>query len=530
MSRSVRAVVCAAALLVAAGVSAASAATTQDSGGPPAGMDAHVRRVMEAFEVPGVGLAIVKDGEVVVARGFGVRTLGESSPVDADTRFGIASNTKAFTATAIGILVEDGVLEWDAPVVTYLPWFQMWDPWVTREITVRDLLVHRSGLGLGQGDLLAWPPSDRSREEIARAVRYLEPATSFRSTYAYDNVLFHVAGLVVEAASGQTWEEFVTERIIQPLGMDDTHVTGIAIFEGEDVATPHARVEGTVRPIKPFGSTNTNAAYGINSTPADMARWLIAQLDSGRVEGADPLFTPATTRQLWRPVTPMRIGTPAPELAVLRPNFRGYALGFVVQDYRGHKVVTHSGWLPGHVSRLMLVPDMKLGLMVQLNQESSPAYNAITYWILDQYMGADDTDWVAGYEAVEERNEARLAKERDAIEASRDADSGPSLPLSRYAGTYTDAWYGDVLIEEDDVGLVIRFSRTPLLSGNLEHWNYDTFVARWYDREVRADAFVTFVLAPTGAIEAATLRWVDPATDFSYDFHDLHLKPAPERR
>ena len=511
---------------IAAGPTPAVAASLQDPMAPPPDLDAHVERVLEAFEVPGTGVAIVRDGQVVLARGYGVRTIGQPAPVDAHTRFGIASNTKAFTATSLGLLVEEGKLEWDAPVVTYLPWFQMWDPWVTREITVRDLLVHRSGLGLGQGDLLGWPPSDLTREEIVHAVRYLKPVTSFRSAYAYDNILYHVAALVIEEVSGQTWEEFVRGRIVEPLGMTETKVTRASTREGGNVATPHARVEGNVRPVKPFDASNTNAAGGINSTPADMAKWLIVQLDSGRVVGADPLFPPATTRQLWRAVTPMPIGDPAPELAVLRPNFRGYGLGFVIQDYRGHKVVTHTGGLPGYVSRLMMVPNMKLGIVVLTNQEAGAAFQAITYHILDYYMGTPDVDWVAAYEAVLVRRDQRLAAMREENTASRDADSRPSLPLSGYAGTYTDPWYGDVIVAQEGDDLTLRFSHTESLVGALEHWQYDTFIARWYDRELRADAYITFVLGADGAIEEAKMRWVDPATDFSYDFHDLSLKPA----
>ncbi len=271
-------------------------------------LDAWVERAREIFEVPGIGVTIVKDGEVVLAKGYGVRRLGEPDPVDERSRFGIASNTKAFTATALGLLVEEGKLEWDGHVIDYLPWFRMWDPWVTREITVRDLLVHRSGLGLGQGDLLYWPESNVTRKEIVEAVRHLEPATSFRSAYAYDNILYHVAALVIEEVSGFTWEDFVRSRIIEPLGMEDTRVTRASTVEEGNVATPHARIEGVVRPVAPLTATATNAAGGINSTAADMAKWLIVQLDSGRVAGADLLFSPRTTRELWSPVTPMPIG------------------------------------------------------------------------------------------------------------------------------------------------------------------------------------------------------------------------------
>ena len=261
-------------------------ALAQEAPGDPLGgvpdLDAWVERALETFEVPGVAVTIVKDGEVVLARGYGVRHIGESTPVDERTRFGIASNTKAFTATALGLLVEDGLLEWDESVIDYLPWFRMWDPWVTRELTVRDLLVHRSGLGLGQGDLLYWPESNFTRREIVEAVRHLEPVTSFRSAYAYDNILYHVAALVIEEVSGLTWEDFVQSRIIEPLGMEDTRVTRASTLEEGNVATPHARIEGTVRPVVPLAATATNAAGGINSTAADMAKWLIVQLDSGR--------------------------------------------------------------------------------------------------------------------------------------------------------------------------------------------------------------------------------------------------------
>ncbi|NNE35186.1 MAG: beta-lactamase family protein, partial [Rhodothermales bacterium] len=301
----------------------------------PPGLDAHVQRVMETFEVPGIAVAIVKDGKVVHAEGYGVRRLGQVESVDKHTRFGIASNTKAFTATALGLLVEDGKIELDAPVIAYLPWFQMWDPWVTREITVRDLLVHRSGLGLGQGDLMTWPPSDYSAEDIARRVRYLKPATSFRSAYAYDNVLYKVCGVLIEAVSGQTYDEFVRTRILEPIGMTETKIGYRHAMDDGNVAGAHAPLGGMVKAVNPFDSNSGNSAGGINSSAADMAKWLVVQLDSGRVSTDKRLFSRGTTNQLWSPVTPIPIGTPAPELVARHPNFQGYGLGFRVVDYEG---------------------------------------------------------------------------------------------------------------------------------------------------------------------------------------------------
>src|SRR4051794_16830902 len=239
----------------------------------PPKFDEYVRRVMQTFAVPGVSVAIVKDGKVVLARGYGVRRLGEPAPVDARTRFGIASNTKLFTATALALLVEEGKIEWDKPVITYLPAFAMSDPYVTHELTVRDLLVHRSGLGLGAGDLLWWPPSTYNRKEIARRIRYIPLSTSFRSAYAYDNVLYLVAGELIEAVSGKSWEDFVRSRILARGGMTGSNVRHSDATKKGNVATPHAAVEGKVRPIAPFDSDNTNPAGGINSNAEDMAKW-----------------------------------------------------------------------------------------------------------------------------------------------------------------------------------------------------------------------------------------------------------------
>jgi CubicO group peptidase (beta-lactamase class C family) len=496
----------------------------------PRDLDRYVADVLRAFEVPGVGLAIVKDGQVVLARGYGVRKLGDATPVDGRTLFGIASNTKAFTATSLGLLVEEGKLEWDAPVTRYLPWFQMWDPWVTREITVRDLLVHRSGLGLGAGDLLWWPPTALDRTDIARRLRFIKPATSFRSAYAYDNVLYTVAGEVIETVSGMSWEDFVSSRILARVGMTGSNVMHSGAGLAGDVATPHARIDGAVRPVAPFLADNVNPAGGINAGAEDMARWLIVQLDSGRLADGSRLFSQRTARELWSIVTPIPIGAPPPELSALRASFNGYGLGLGIRDYRGEKIVTHTGGLPGYVSRLTLVPDRKLGIMVLTNQESGAAFEAITYRILDHYLGAPATDWLAAYRTVSARFDSLTAAAEARTAAARDTASRPPLALAKYAGTYVDDWYGDVMLALENGRLVMRFGHTPSLVGDLEHWQYDTFVVRWRDRELRADAFVTFTLEPDGSIAEAKMRAVSPATDFSFDFHDLLLKPKPAPR
>lgn len=538
------------ALLLAAALLAPATATAQTaraSNAAPASLpttlppdlDRYVARILETFEVPGIALAVVKDGKVLTAKGYGVRTLGEKAPVDPRTLFGIASNSKAFTATALALLVEERKLEWDAPVIRYLPDFALHDPYVTRELTVRDLLVHRSGLGLGAGDLLWWPASTHSRKEIVRRLRYIEPATSFRSAYAYDNVLYTVAGEVIEAVTGESWEEIVASRILKKVGMTGSDVrhsaaaarsgSAGASAAGANTATTHAIVDGRLRTVAPFTSDAVNPAGGIMSSAEDMAKWVMVQLDSGRVADGSRLFSPATTRELWTLVTPMPIGGATAGLEHLRPNFNGYALGFVTRDYRGRKLVYHTGGLPGYVSMVSMIPELRLGIVVLTNQESGAAFQSVTYRILDHFIGADPIDYSAVYQRLAAQQRERLAAAEKSAATERDVASRPSLPLERYAGRYTDAWYGDIAIAQQNGELTIRFEHTPALTGTLEHWQHDTFIARWHDRELRADAYVTFALNPDGSIERARMAAVSPATDFSFDFQDLLLVPARGR-
>jgi CubicO group peptidase (beta-lactamase class C family) len=499
------------------------------TGAVPADLDAYVDRVMKTFDVPAVSLAVVKDGQVVVAKGYGARKLGDTAAADSKTLFGIASNTKLFTATALGLLVEERKIEWDAPVVRYVPWFQLWDPYVTRELTVRDLLVHRSGLGLGAGDLLWWPSSTYDRKEIARRLRFIKPATSFRSAYAYDNVLYLIAGEVIEAVSGQSWEDFVSTRILAKVGMSTSNVRHSAAVSGGNIATPHAEVDGKVRPIAAFDSDNTNPAGGINSNADDMAKWMLVQLAHGKLADGSRLFSEGTWRELTTLVTPIPVGDPPAELMMQRPNFRGYALGVGVQDYRGRKLLLHTGGLPGYVSRVLMIPELNAGISVLTNQESGAAFDAIAFRIADHFLGATDVDWLDAYQKLAARQRAGITAADQKSAASRNAASRPSLALANYAGTYTDAWYGDVAIEEQSGKLTIKFTRSPALVGDLEHWQYDTFLVKWRDRELRADAYITFALNPDGTIEQGKMVPASPSVDFSFDFQDLLLLPKRDQ-
>ena len=496
----------------------------------PQDLDTFAARVLKEFEVPGLAVAIVKDGKVVLAKGYGVRKLGEAAPVDENTLFGIASNTKAFTAAALAMLVDEGKISWDDPVTKHLTSFQLYDPYVTREMTIRDLLTHRSGLGLGAGDLLWWPPTDYSREEIIRRFRYVRPATSFRSRYAYDNVLYMIAGQIVAAVSGKSWDDFIKDRIFTPLGMTTSNTTVAALLNSRDSATPHAKVEGRLKTIAPQPLENVGPAGSINSSVAEMSRWLIAQLNRGQIGEGRRLFSERQSREMWSAQTITPLGDPPPHLAALKANFSAYGLGWGLTEYRGFKSVSHTGGLMGYVSRVTLVPDLNLGVVVLTNQQSGGAFQSLTYRILDHYINAPATDWVAAFKKSEEMGLARAAEVEKRLTSTRDAGSKPSLPVAKYAGRYTDAWYGDITIGLEADKLVIRFSHTPLLVGDLEHWQQDTFVARWRDRSLDADAFVTFALKPDGRIDQMKMVAVSPLTDFSFDFHDLLFVPAAGER
>jgi CubicO group peptidase (beta-lactamase class C family) len=508
---------------------------TQAAGALPAQLqdfDAYVEAVRKEFEVPGVAVAIVKDGEVVLERGYGVRELGKPEEVDAHTMFAIASNTKAFTAAALSILADEGKLSLDDRVIEHLPWFRMSDPYVTQEMRIRDLLTHRSGLGLGAGDLLYWPGTDYTAEEVARRLRHVPLTGSFRNQYAYDNILFGVAQLVIEKASGQSYEAFLRTRVFEPLVMDETRFNSDHLREGDNVATGHAKADfRDLQPAPRMSWSNVAGAGGIYSSVHDLAKWMRVQLDqgviSGEGEGAKRLFSEKRQQGMWSLITPINIGKPSvPELAAATPQFAGYGEGWNITDFRGEKLVWHTGGWPGMVSRLTLVPGHELGVVVLTSAEQGAAFHAITLRVLDAFLGAPKTDWLAAYAASVAKTKSKSDEDWQKHLAARDAGSKPSLPLAGYAGTYRDPWYGDVTIANEGGKLVMRFSRTRELVGDLEHWQHDSFVVRWRERWLNADAFVDFDLDHDGKVRGVRMEAISPLTDFSFDFHDLRLAPV----
>ncbi|RRN80231.1 serine hydrolase [Pseudoxanthomonas sp. SGD-10] len=499
----------------------------------PAQLGAWVEAARERFEVPGIAVAVVKDGQVVFEGGWGVRELGKPDPVDAHTLFAIASNTKAFTAASLAMLADEGKLSLEDRVVEHLPEFRMADPYVTAQMRVRDLLTHRSGLGLGAGDLLFWPGSDYSTEEVVARLKDVPLASSFRERYAYDNILYAAATLLIERVSGQSYAQFLQQRFFDPLGMAGTRFNADALRPGDRAASGHAKADfTTLRPTFPLTWHNAAGAGGIYSSVHDMARWMNAQLAGGRYTDAEGreqrLFSERRHKSMWTLHTPINIPEPAvPELAASRPDFLGYGEGWMLSTYRGEKLVWHTGGWPGMVSRVTLVPGRNLGVVVLTNQESGGAFNAVTLHVLDAFLQpAERVDWVAAYAAAAEKSKARADDAWAKRVAARDKRSKPSLPLSGYAATYRDAWYGDVEVKQENGRLLMRFTRSPLLVGELQHWQHDTFLVKWRERTLNGDAFVTFHLDPDGKVREARMEAASDLTDFSFDFQDLVLKPV----
>lgn len=500
---------------------------------PPANFEARVEAVRAAAEVPGLAIAIVENGAITLAKGFGVRKLGSPEKVDGDTIFMTGSTGKAMTAAALATLVEAGKLKWDDPVADHIPGFQMYDSWVTREMTVRDLLVHRSGLGLGAGDLLVIPRGTRSRAEVVKALRFIKPARSFRSGYAYDNILYIVAGHVIDLVSGQSYEDYVREHLFKPAGMLHSTSDEAHRFATPNRALPHARVGGAVRGIGPLKLLDERDNLAPSSTPAgllaisanDMARWLQIQLAKGKLPEGGRLFSETSSAEMWAPQTIEPIGPALPGLEETTPNFQQYALGWEVRDYGGAKVIWHSGGIFGFVTVVVLIPDKNVGFAITQNSEDGQARFGLMYELLDHYLGRPMKDWPAIFtKARQARFDAAVAALN--AKAAKPIRSNPTLPLTQYAGRYIDAWYGAISIGSDQKGLTINFTPTPNMGGRLQHWQYDTFIARFDDAGIEP-AYVTFSLGAEGKVERITMKAVSPLADFSFDYQDLLFTPSP---
>jgi CubicO group peptidase (beta-lactamase class C family) len=488
-------------------------------------IDSLVERTLKTFDVPGIAVAIIKDDRVIHSKGYGVRSLNTKQKVDSKTLFGIASNSKAFTTAALGILIDEKKLSWDDRVIDYIPEFRLYSPYVSDEFTIRDLLTHRSGLGLGAGDLMIWPGSNNfTLNDIIHNLRYLKPVSGFRTKYDYDNLLYIVAGEVVARVSRTSWENFIETRIMQPLNMTSSAASYSRLKDKSDVIDPHAPVNGVVQVIdRDFGDL-ANAAGGIYSNLTDMCKWLTMQMNKGRygVELKKQLFSEEVHEAMWAPQTIIPVGG----TTTYNTHFASYGLGWFLSDVRGYKQVGHTGGLAGIVTQVTLIPEIKLGIIVFTNQQSGEAFSAITNTIKDRYFGIEGIDRIKQYHETASKNIANAKKITDDIWKDIEIQQKNSLAKTvdtLYTGTYSDKWFGEVIISSKNGKLWFDSKRSPKLTGQLLAYNGNTFIAKWNDRSMDADAFVIFSLDYTGKAVGIKMKAISPLTDFSYDFQDLEF-------
>lgn len=476
---------------------------------PLEGLDSYIETKMERWDVPGVAVAIVKDHEVVFAKGFGVRDLEKGGEVDADTLFAIGSNTKAFTATAIGQLVQEGRISWDDPVLRYIPEFQMFDPLVTREITIRDLLCHRSGLGTFNGDLATFA-SIYDRAEAIRRIRFIEPTYDFRAGFGYSNLMFLTAGEIIPRVTDTTWDEFIDQQFFTPLGMNRSNTSFRAFETMTNVATPHGLDEGEVVPIPHDRADNIAPAGAINSSANDMARWLLLQTGSGSF-GDEQIVDPAVISETRKPHNLLQVSDSSREINPWT-HFSTYGLGWSLSDYRGRLVVSHGGGLNGMTSTVAMLPEENLGVVVLTNFDTHGLRASVVNHVFDAYLGADPYDWDGVFFEIIQQFLAAREQAKTTREEARLENTTLALPVEDYAGRYTSAVYGDAEITLEGDVLKLDPKAHPEITGSLEHWQLDTFLCSWTDR-VWDQSLVYFDLDDAGKVSQfrVTVRpdWLD---------------------
>ena len=491
-------------------------------------IDAIVERAMDNFTVAGVAVAVVKDGKIIHQKGYGIQSINSKKKVNENTNFGIASNSKAFTTTALAILVEEGKISWTDKVIKHLPEFKMYNDYVTQNFNIQDLLTHRSGLGLGIGDLMFFPDgSDFTINDIISSFQHFKPVSAFRTKFDYDNLLYLVAGEVIARVSGLTWEKFIKERIFDPLAMDNSYASLAYINDKSNVASPHLNKDQKLSLTDPeqWDPKKINgAAGGIYSNVNDIANWMLVNLNKGKY-GANlgkQLFTEASQREIWKIHTTTNVN----RNPRYNSHFAGYGLGWGLTDVNGNMVVSHTGGLIGMLSKTILVPDLNLGIIVLTNTylDGAGVFSAVTQTILDKYLGLDNFDWTTTYvnRLKQGGNEADEVVAK--ILATLEAANKTIVDLTNYTGVYKDPWFGKIEIYEKENKLWFKSLRSPKLSGQMQYYQANTFVVKWTASSLTdADAFVMFQLDEDGVAQGFKMKGISPAIDFSFDFQDLDL-------
>ncbi|MBS1735819.1 MAG: serine hydrolase [Bacteroidetes bacterium] len=489
------------------------------------GIDSLAKKALKEFNVAGIAIAIVKDGAVIYEKGFGVKSIATHSPVDVHTNFQIASNSKAFTTAALSILVDEKKISWTDKVRDYLPEFKMYNDYVTENFIIEDLLCHRSGLGLGAGDLMDFPDgTDFTIKDKLTFAQHFKPVSAFRTKWDYDNQLYMVAGELIARVSGMTWEKFIQTRILDPLQMTNSFSSLDAMKDKTNMATPHSTSTGKIRNIGFFKENINGAAGGIVSNVDDMSKWMITQLNKGKYGQnlSQQLFSAARQKEMWTMHTVMN----ANSNPRYNQHFAGYGLGWGIADSKGNLVVSHTGGLPGMLTSVTLVPDLNLGIVILTNTEDGGGalFSALRQTILDSYWGLDDFHYVEKYSKLfKDRENARdsvTTKVWQTVEQNKKI----KINASDYTGIYEDPWFGKIEVSLKGDQLWFRAFRSPKLNGPMSFYKANTFAIKWEYQDMPADAFAMFSLDENGKAQSIKMKGISPDIDFSFDFQDLNLQ------
>jgi CubicO group peptidase (beta-lactamase class C family) len=488
-------------------------------------VDQLLTNAMEKFKVAGSAVAIVKDGKIIYDKGFGFKSMETKEKVDEHTNFAIASNSKAFTTTALAMLVEEGKIKWTDKVVNHIPEFKMYNAYVTENFNIQDLLTHRSGLGLGIGDLMFFPDgSDFTIDDLLASFQYFKPVSAFRTQFDYDNLLYLVAGELIARKSGLSWEQFIKTRIFEPLGMDNSYAALDKMDDKSNLASPHNTASGTFKVLPNYKEMINGSAGGIYANVDDLSQWMILHLNHGKYGDnlEKTLFLETSQNEIWKIHTVTEVN----RNPRYNSHFSGYGLGWDLTDKKGNMVVSHTGGMPGMLSRTVLIPDLNVGIVVLTNTEPGGGglFWAVSRTIVDGYLGLDDFGWtdkIYDYLKANETEGDEVTKKAWAIV---EANKKTKINEANYIGIYKDNWFGKMEVFKKGNQLWMKSYRSPKLNGPMYFYNGNTFAIKWEYQDMNCDAFAMFSLDENGIAQSIKMKGISPNIDFSFDFHDLDLK------
>lgn len=480
-------------------------------------LDGYYAQMVKDWDVPSASIGIIKDGKLVFTGNYGVKEVGTNDAPDSNTLYAIASNSKAFTSALIGILVQEGKLDWDDKVKKYLPYFELYDTWVSEQITIRDLLCHRCGLGTFSGDNI-WYKSNASAEQIIKGIKHVPQAYEFRAGYGYSNLMYITAGEVIKVVTGESWATNIENRFLKPLGMNRTIARVTELDHKGNYATPHARKDNKNYAIPWVSWDNVAATGGLISSVEDLAKWVTFNLDNG-VIGDTEILTTETRNTVWTPHNNFNVNHADDNY---EQHFSSYGLGWGLSDYHGRMKVAHTGGYDGMITAVTLVPDENLGIIVLTNGVKSPI-RAATNYALDLYLGITPKDW--SKELLERannyaKNDTRIADRK----AKRVGSTTPSIATEQFTGAYDAPMYGTISIEEKDSELKLVFEHSPLLTATLTHWHYNVWQIHW-DHPQAWFSFGTININTDNNLNVIGFDFDVPNNDFFFE----ELKPLKKK-